>query len=41
MIEVAKNLGAFAKECPRGLNDLSIIIRSDVVLSSDKVEVKQ
>ena len=33
-----KNSGAFAKQC---LNDMSIIIQSDVVVSFYKLKVKQ
>ena len=39
-MEVTNNSGAFAKQCPQSFNDLPIITRSDVVLSSSKVTVK-
>ena len=41
LMEVFKNSGTFAKQCARSCNDLPIIIRSDVALSSSKVTVKQ
>ena len=40
LMEVFKNSGTFAKQCARSCNDLPIIIRSDVALSSSKVTVK-
>ena len=41
LMEVFKNSGTFVKQCARSCNDLPIIIRSDVALSSSKVTVKQ